>query len=284
MSVRSWLKARLSAFLSAPIGHYEQRGRNHMGRLLSRIRTGDVLLVEGDQRASVVIKFLTQSSWSHAAIYIGDELLRRGGAQREKALAEFGEEANHLVVEALFEGVIVAPISKYIDFNLRLCRANRLHDDHLEIILDEAVAAIGWRYDLRNILDLALHLLLASLFPSRYRGKGLRFGSGASSHVICTSLLGHLFHRVRFPVLPVVTFPEGVEAVQDPPPRSLGTLFRRKSEPHRGVFRQRHPTLLTPRDFDLSPYFEVVKFNVIEDRDFDYGRIEWADDDLEEIA
>jgi hypothetical protein len=40
----------------------------------------------------------------------------------------------------------------------------------------------------------------------------------------------------------------------------------------------RHPTLLTPADFDLSPYFEVVKFNVIADGDFDYRRIRWEAD------
>ncbi len=32
-----------------------------------------------------------------------------------------------------------------------------------------------------------------------------------------------------------------------------------------------------PRDFDLSPYFEIVKFNVVLERRFDYERIEWAD-------
>jgi hypothetical protein len=46
----------------------------------------------------------------------------------------------------------------------------------------------------------------------------------------------------------------------------------------------RHPNLLTPRDFDLSPYFEVVKFNVIADGHFDYQRIRWADDGPEERA
>ena len=39
----------------------------------------------------------------------------------------------------------------------------------------------------------------------------------------------------------------------------------------------RHPTLLTPRDFDLSPYFEIVKFNVVADGRFDYQRIQWAE-------
>jgi hypothetical protein len=36
--------------------------------------------------------------------------------------------------------------------------------------------------------------------------------------------------------------------------------------------------LLTPSDFDLSPYFDIVKFNVIEQRGFDYQQMEWADD------
>ena len=43
----------------------------------------------------------------------------------------------------------------------------------------------------------------------------------------------------------------------------------------------RHPTLLTPRDFDLSPYFEIIKFNVIVDGNFDYTRIQWAKDEPE---
>ena len=42
----------------------------------------------------------------------------------------------------------------------------------------------------------------------------------------------------------------------------------------------RHPTLITPRDFDLSPYFDIVKLNQISRGDFDYRRIHWADDDV----
>jgi hypothetical protein len=33
-----------------------------------------------------------------------------------------------------------------------------------------------------------------------------------------------------------------------------------------------------PRDFDLSPFFEIVKFNVVGEQSFDYERIEWEDD------
>ena len=42
------------------------------------------------------------------------------------------------------------------------------------------------------------------------------------------------------------------------------------------------PSLVTPRDFDLSPYFEVIKFNLIAGARFDYRRIVWAEDGAEE--
>ncbi len=283
MGVRTWITARLASFLNQPAGHYERRGWNDFDALKRQIHKGDVLLVEGDLRVSAVVKYLTQSSWSHAALYIGDELLRRGGEQRDAALAAFGEEAGHLVVEALFEGVVVSPLVKYVDSNVRLCRPHRLRAEHLEVILGDALAAVGWQYDVRNILDLAFHLMLASLFPSRYRRDAPHLGSGAATEVICTSLLGRLFQKVRFPVLPSVTFPDGVDPRQVPARRSRLTLLRRTRSPYVGVFRQLHHTLLTPRDFDLSPYFEIVKFNVIEQWGFDYQKIEWADD-LSEVG
>jgi hypothetical protein len=48
------------------------------------------------------------------------------------------------------------------------------------------------------------------------------------------------------------------------------------------LYRRRHSTVLTPRDFDLSPFFHVVKFNVVPQRGFDYSRIEWASDSIRE--
>jgi hypothetical protein len=283
LGIRTWITARLAHFLHQPVGHYERRGWNDFDALKRQIRKGDVLLVEGDLRVSAVIKYLTQSSWSHAAIYIGDELLRRGGEERDRALEAFGEEAAHLMVEALFEGVVVSPLVKYVDSNVRVCRPHRLRSEHLALILDDAIAAVGWHYDVRNILDLALHLVMVSLFPGRYRRDVRRLGSGAAKEVICTSLLGQLFGKVRFPVLPSVTFPDGFDP-RCPPARGrrLG-LLRRSRSPYVGVFRQLHHTLLKPRDFDLSPYFDIVKFNVIEQRGFDYQRIEWAED-LSEVG
>ena len=33
---------------------------------------------------------------------------------------------------------------------------------------------------------------------------------------------------------------------------------------------------MTPRDFDLSPYFQVLKINFPNQASFDYRRIRWA--------
>ncbi|MEE9606545.1 MAG: YiiX/YebB-like N1pC/P60 family cysteine hydrolase [Myxococcota bacterium] len=284
MGIRNWITARIARFLNRNLSHYEQRGRNDFEGLKSCIHKGDVLLVEGDQRISAVIKYLTQSSWSHAALYVGDEIVRRGGQMAELAHQHFGDEARHLVVEALFEGVVVSPLTRYVDYNVRLCRPHRLRPAHLKIILDEAVAAIGWHYDVRNVLDQALHLLMVSLMPGRYRSKAQRLGSGAATEVICTSLLGQLFAKVGFPVLPSVIFPDGVESSFALPRGSLLARLRRQPV-YKGVFHQRHPTLLSPCDFDLSPYFGIVKFNVIEHGGFDYQRIEWAREPLaDEVA
>lgn len=281
MGIRGWITERLVGFLTEPLSGYQRRGWNDLDALRRRIRKGDVLLVDGDSRISTMIKYLTQSSWSHAAFYIGDEMLRRGGERAEQARKAFGEEAAHLLVEALPQGVVASPLSKYIDFNIRLVRPHRLRAEHLQSILDDHVAAIGWRYDLRNIFDLGRYLIPISLIPSRLRRAALHFGSGVPTEVICSSLIGQIFQKVRFPILPMVEFPDAAEA-----PRRRGLMrriFGYDSGRYTGIFRMRHPTLLTPRDFDLSPYFEIIKFNVISDGSFDYTRIQWAKEESEPL-
>jgi hypothetical protein len=277
MGLRAWLARRLFDWLSEPVPAYEQRVWNDPHALRRTIRKGDIVLVEGDSRISVVIKYLTQSSWSHAALFIGDELLRHGGDLAERTRRDFGADADSLLLEALPSGVVAAPLTKYIDYNLRIVRPHRLRPEHLKQILEEGIGAIGWQYDLRNVVDLLRYLLPVRVVPHRFRLDALHFGSGQPTEVICSSLLGRLFGRVGFPVLPQAEFPEHQDA------RRLGLLghvLGHESEHFTGLFRMRHPTLLTPRDFDLSPYFEVVKFNAIADGAFDYERIHWASSEV----
>jgi hypothetical protein len=277
LDIRRWLTSRIIEFLTEPLPHYQRFVWNDPHALRRHVQKGDVLLVDGDNRASHVIKYLTQSCWSHAALYVGDELLRRGGELADRARDAYGEDADELLVEALPHGVVASPLSKYVDYNIRIARPHRLRPEHLKLILEDALAAIGWRYDLRNVLDLARWLIPVHVLPHRFRHTALHFGSGQPTEVMCSSLLGKLFGRVRFPILPQIDGPAAPSALAPGPPTLLRRIFGYESEVYTGLFRMRHPTLLTPRDFDLSPYFETIKFNVVADGRFDYQRIQWAE-------
>lgn len=271
--MQRWLFQKFIECLTRPLSTYERRGWNDPEALKRHVRKGDVLLVEGDQRISAVIRYLTQSSWSHAALYVGDELLKRDEHMRAETLACFGDEAHDMVVEALMDGVVASPLSKYMHLNLRLCRPHNLKPHDLKKILDEALRSLGWRYDTRNVLEL-MRYLLPAVRPARYRKQTAFLGSGAANDVICSSHLARLFHGIGFPIQPDVEFPDALAPAR--PPRLRLFARRRRDHAHySGLFRRRHPTLLTPRDFDLSPYFEVVKFNVLADHRFDYARLRW---------
>jgi hypothetical protein len=69
-------------------------------RLRGIIQPGDVLLVEGNSRISGIIKYLTQSTWSHSALYVGPV-----------AGASESDGEPHVLIEAnVGEGVVTAPL------------------------------------------------------------------------------------------------------------------------------------------------------------------------------
>lgn len=214
------------------------------------MRAGDVLLVEGDQRISQVISYLTTSTWSHAALYLG------AGAPQEcvaRAL-ERGEDADHLLVEAnAEEGVVCVPLSKYRRQRVRICRPGALRPDDARALLAFAVGQIGKRYDVDNILDLARYFLPAGLVPRRLRRDALFFGAGKPTEVMCSSLIAEAFQRVGYPILPLSARRERRSLASRIARRILGTGARHLR------FRRIPTTLVVPRDFDLSPYFDVVK-------------------------
>ena len=73
-TLRQFFIRQFARLLTKPLKNYTPRFPNDLDALKRHIRKGDILLVEGEQRISEVIKYLTQSSWSHAAISVGDEL------------------------------------------------------------------------------------------------------------------------------------------------------------------------------------------------------------------
>ncbi len=204
------------------------------------ITPGDVLLVETCSNVATAIKYITQSTWSHAALYVGDR-----------------SPAGPLIEADLSQGVIASPLEKYSGFNTRICRPVGLRDDELARVLDFAIGRLGDRYDLRNIFDLARYLIPTPPVPTRWRRRLLTFGSGEPTKAICSSLIAQAFQQVRYPILPSALWSSDSPEDQ---------LIR---------YQIRHYSTFTPRDFDLSPYFDVVKPTVR--TSFDFRAMVWVD-------
>jgi hypothetical protein len=127
-----------------------------------------------------------------------------------------------------------------------------------------AINRIGFGYDTKNILDLMRYLIPLPI-PQRWRRRMIAFGSGDPTKIICSALIAQAFDAVRYPILPRVT-------------RAGSRQARRE------ILHIRDSSLYMPRDFDISPYFEVVKPTI--EHGFDYTALHWADKQkpLQEVA
>ncbi len=216
------------------------------------LRPGDVLLVEGNQHVSAVIKYLTQSTWSHAALYIGDAL--------EGNYAD--EDQPRLIEVNLGDGCIAVPLKKYRTYNTRICRPVGLTPPDREGLIKFMIDRLGTKYDVKNIFDMLRYFFPTPPVPVRWRRRMLAFGSGDPTRAICSTLIAQAFQAVRYPILPEVTLAPGRTAAQS-------------SYSRREILHIRHHSLFTPRDFDLSPYFQVVKPTL--EFGFDYKALIWDD-------
>jgi len=200
---------------------------------------GDIVLVEGNTRVSTAIKYLTQSTWSHSSLYVGPISGRSEPS---------GEP--HVLVEADVEhGVLSAPASKYSRAHTRICRPIGLSADDVRAVTKFAVDRIGMAYDLRNTFDLLRYLLPTPPVPSRFRRRMIALGAGSPTRAICSTLIAQAFQTINYPILPPIEdFASGQACIA-----SMG------SEGAREIEHVRHYSLFAPRDFDISPYFMVVK-------------------------
>ncbi len=213
--------------------------------LRATLRPGDVLLVEGTNKISGIIKYLTQSTWSHAALYtgpVGDRTTADG-------------EPLVLVEANIGQGVVASPLSKYFSAHTRICRPIGLSADDCARVCTYAAERIGFDYDVKNILDLMRYLIPLPV-PQRLRRRMLALGSGHPTRIICSALIAQSFETVRYPILPKITRIENREM-------------------RRELAEIRHSSLYAPRDFDISPYFEVVKPTLV--NGFDYKAMHWRD-------
>ncbi|MBJ3763545.1 lipo-like protein [Maribius pontilimi] len=235
--IRTRLGRVLARYLEQRVAVYESFDVTPHDELCAEMQPADVLLVEGDTRISTAIKYLTTSTWSHAAFFVGD------GPDRD------------LIEADLQGGVHYAPLSKYGHMNTRICRPVDLDSAARDRVVGHMRAAVGKMYDLKNIVDLARYLMPRPPVPRRFRRRMLALGSGDPTRALCSTVIAEAFQCVRYPILPL----------------NHGLAPDGRAE----ILHIRHHSLFVPRDFDLSPYFRIVKPTI--ERGFDYRGLVWGD-------
>ena len=153
------------------------------------------------------------------------------------------------------DGVISAPLSKYFSYHTRICRPVGLSYEDRTAVCRYAINRIGFGYDTKNILDLMRYLIPMPI-PQRWRRRMIALGSGDPTKMICSALIAQAFETVRYPILPRIT-------------RAGSRAARRE------ILHIRDSSLYMPRDFDISPYFNVVKPTIRQG--FNYKALQWAD-------
>jgi hypothetical protein len=101
-----------------------------------------------------------------------------------------------------------------------------------------------------------MRYLIPLPLPQRWRRRMISLGSGDPTKIICSALIAQAFGAVRYPILPKITQAASRQAKEE-------------------ILHIRHSSLYMPRDFDISPYFEIVKPTIV--RGFDYTALHWAD-------
>ncbi len=237
-------------FLEHPVARYAPFFAPDPSVVRSALRPGDVLLIEGNSRLSGIIKFLTQSTWSHAALYVGG---------RPGDVAPNGEP-NELLEADAGPGVTTVALSKYAGFHTRICRPVGLSVQETQKVIDYALARVGMKYDSRRIVDLARYLFPYPPVPVWLRRRMLAIGAGDPTKAICSVLIAEAFGSIRYPILPERVTING---------KTYGVAPYVQSE----VEHIRRHGLYTPRDFDVSPFFAIVKPTLA--AGFDFHRVDW---------
>ncbi len=246
----SWFGRKLAGFLSKTVHVHGTGPALRPEQLLACLQPADVLLVEGGSRVSTAIKYLTQSTWSHAALYAGSYLSDAGG------------DPSHCFVEAdLVHGVRSVGIEQFAGLHTRICRPVGLSSEDRRMVCTFAIQRLGNQYDLRNVIDLARYLLPTPPVPSRFRRRMIGLGSGDPTRAICSTLIAQAFQSIEYPILPNIgsrnaNIPDCPECVEE-------------------VFLIRHHSLYAPRDFDVSPYFQVIKPSI--NASFNFRSLIWGD-------
>lgn len=227
-------------------------------RLTYELHPCDVLLIEGHSRISEIIKAVTKSTWSHAALYIGRLNDIQSHRLQERVKMHYrGDPNEQLLVEGVLgQGIIVTPLSEYRRDHIRICRPDAISLQDSQRVIAYTINALGLPYDVRHTFDLLRLLFPFMLLPKHLFSTLFRVRTGENEKQICSSLLAEAFGSVRYPILPKIM----------------------RDENGRIQFIPRNPKLFTPKDFDYSPYFSIIKYPLFGlDNTAIYRQLPWSE-------
>ena len=243
-------------------------------RTKAKIRPSDVLLVEGRTQVGQIIQIISHSRWSHSAICVGKLKDFKKHLPETVDPAELDPEAVYLVEAELGKGTILTPIETYQGFRVRVCRAAGLSRFDQGRVACYVIKRLGAEYNVRQLADLARFMFPYGILPRKWRSTLFEHHAGHETKIVCSTLIADAFQAVKFPVLPILSEDSSGES----------RLFKR------------NPKLFAPSDFDISPYFDVLKFpkHVMDDekgmpyfpmprlnkKQRYYHRLPWAQDEL----
>jgi len=144
--------------------------------LQALLQPGDVILVAGRTRFASLVCRLTQSTWSHVAIYVGT------GHHVDPA---------HCIVEADVEaGVRFITLTELADHDIQVVRASRLPETSRQELIDYLLARVGLPYDLNHVIELARLVLFAPSPLGRWLSpKTMRRAD--PTRAVCSTLVAH---------------------------------------------------------------------------------------------
>jgi hypothetical protein len=220
-------KVRFGSFVVSRVnkrkGVYLLHYPNDLRDLRRKLLPGDVLLVEGDHGVSDWIKIYSSHTWSHCALFVGG--LSLSGVAYPK---QFVEEKFCLVEAIMGRGVILGGLGKYENCNLRICRPRNLTRLQRETVIRWVLSKVGFPYDLENVLQFMSLPFDETVPPTS------DIGESAAGKYTCSSLIAEAFVQVGLDVL------------------HYYDKQAKKVVPY-------HYSHIQPKDFDLSPNFDIIK-------------------------
>ncbi len=208
-------------------------------KICALIKPGDVVLIQGRNRLSFAIQYVTKSIWTHAAICIGKLKDIQDETLKEHIEKHYQGSSNEiLIVEGIAGKVIkVSRLSHYKKYHLRLCRPINIAEKNLQQALTYAMSAVGHEISLWQIGNLFKLLLFWTILPN-WVFAGFYKPKQGFRPKICSSVIAEAFASAKFPILP--------------------SISRDREGKHH--LTPTDPQFFVPTMIDYSPYFEIIKY------------------------